>query len=81
MEVALGAGFLLLSALLALREMGVWFSDAIVWPVVLVGAGGALLWRQSAVAGARDGAGCHGRARRAARSPSRSPRRWPASAR
>ena len=47
-EVALGAGLLLLSALLALRELGCWFSDAIVWPLVLVGAGGALLWRQSA---------------------------------
>ena len=39
-EVALGAGLLLLSLLLALRELGWWFSDAIVWPVVLVAAGG-----------------------------------------
>ncbi len=47
-EVALGAGLLLLSLLLAFRELGWWFSDAIVWPLVLVAAGGALLWRQSA---------------------------------
>ncbi len=32
----MGAGFLLLSVLLALRELGIWFSDAIVWPLVLV---------------------------------------------
>ena len=47
LELALGAGLLLLSALLALRALGIWFSDAVVWPLVLVAAGGALLWRQS----------------------------------
>jgi signal transduction histidine kinase len=46
-EVALGAGLLLLSVLLAIREAGLPFSDAIVWPLVLVVSGGALLWRQS----------------------------------
>jgi signal transduction histidine kinase len=46
-QVALGVGFLLLSMLLAFRELGIWFSDALVWPLVLVAAGGALLWRQS----------------------------------
>jgi signal transduction histidine kinase/phage shock protein PspC (stress-responsive transcriptional regulator) len=46
-EVALGVGFLLLSALLAFRALGIWFSDAVVWPLVLVASGGALLWRQS----------------------------------
>ena len=46
-EVALGAGLLLLSLLLTFRAVGLWFSDAIVWPLVLVAAGGALLWRQS----------------------------------
>src|SRR5437764_10034814 len=46
-EVGAGAGLLLLSLLLALRATGIWFSDAIVWPLVLVGAGTALLWRQS----------------------------------
>ena len=33
--------------LLALRALGVWFSDALVWPLVLIAGGGALLWRQS----------------------------------
>jgi signal transduction histidine kinase len=47
-EVALGVGLLTASVLLAFRGVGVLFSDAIVWPVVLVAAGGALIWRQSA---------------------------------
>jgi len=46
-EVALGVALLALSLLLAFRSLGIWFSDAIVWPLVLVAAGGALLWRQS----------------------------------
>ena len=46
-EVGAGAGLLLLALLLGLRATGIWFSDAIVWPLVLVGAGAALLWRQS----------------------------------
>jgi signal transduction histidine kinase len=49
-EVALGTGLLLLSALLAFRELGIWFSDAIVWPLVLIASGGALIWRGSATA-------------------------------
>ena len=48
-EVGAGTGLLVLSALLAMRAAGLWFSDAIVWPLVLVAAGGALLWRQSQV--------------------------------
>jgi signal transduction histidine kinase/phage shock protein PspC (stress-responsive transcriptional regulator) len=47
-EVGLGVGLLTASVLLAFRGLGLWFSDAIVWPVVLVAAGGALIWRQSA---------------------------------
>ncbi len=47
-ETALGAALLVLSALLVFRELGVWFSDAIVWPVVLASAGAAVIWRQSA---------------------------------
>src|SRR4051794_3763148 len=47
LQVALGAGLLLLSLLLTLRALGVWVSDLIVWPVVLVAVGGALLWRES----------------------------------
>ncbi len=46
-EVALGVALLALSLLLAFRSLGIWFSDAVVWPLVLVAAGGALLWRQS----------------------------------
>ena len=46
-EVALGTGLLLLSALLTFRALGIWFSDAIVWPLVLVASGGALIWRGS----------------------------------
>ncbi|HXD57898.1 MAG TPA: PspC domain-containing protein [Thermoleophilaceae bacterium] len=50
-EVGVGAGLLLLSLLLTLRALGFWFfSDAVVWPLVLVAAGGALIWRQSAAA-------------------------------
>jgi signal transduction histidine kinase len=46
-EVGAGAGLLLVALLLALRETGIWFSDAVVWPLVLVTTGAALLWRQS----------------------------------
>src|SRR5688572_28008002 len=46
-EVGLGTGLLVLAALLAMRGLGLWFSDAVAWPLVLVAAGGALLWRQS----------------------------------
>jgi signal transduction histidine kinase len=52
-ETALGAGFLVLSALLLFRELGLWFSDAIVWPVVLAAAGAAVIWRQSSSGPAR----------------------------
>src|SRR5205823_10046095 len=41
-------GLLVLGALLTFRAVGVWSSDAVVWPVVLVSAGAALLWRESA---------------------------------
>jgi signal transduction histidine kinase len=46
-EVALGTGLLLLAVLLTFRAAGLWFSDAIVWPLVLIASGGALIWRQS----------------------------------
>jgi signal transduction histidine kinase len=46
-EVALGTGLLLLAVLLTFRGLGIWFSDAVVWPLVLIASGGALLWRQS----------------------------------
>jgi signal transduction histidine kinase len=46
-EVAAGVGLLLLSLLLTLRALGVWWSDVLTWPVVLVAAGGALLWHEA----------------------------------
>ncbi len=47
-EIGLGAGLLVVSVLLAFRALGLPFSDALAWPSVLVAAGGALIWRQSA---------------------------------
>jgi signal transduction histidine kinase/phage shock protein PspC (stress-responsive transcriptional regulator) len=46
-EVALGTGLLLVAVLLTFRALGIWLSDAIVWPLVLIVSGGALIWRQS----------------------------------
>src|SRR4029450_8937630 len=46
-EVALGVGLLTLSVLLTMRALGLWFSDVLVWPVLLLAAGAGLLWRQS----------------------------------
>src|SRR3954468_18704697 len=47
LEVGLSVGLLVLSALLTFRALGIWSSDAVVWPFVLVAAGGALLWRET----------------------------------
>src|SRR4051812_589866 len=47
LEGGLGVGLLVLSALLTFRALGIWSSDAVVWPLVLVAAGGALLWRET----------------------------------
>jgi phage shock protein PspC (stress-responsive transcriptional regulator)/signal transduction histidine kinase len=41
-----GAGLITLGLLFILREAGVWWSDALVWPLVLAAGGAALLWRQ-----------------------------------
>src|SRR5262245_49130627 len=41
--VVAGMMLLTLAALLLLRKWGIWFSDAIVWPVILAAAGGRLL--------------------------------------
>jgi signal transduction histidine kinase len=46
-EVALGTALLLIAVLLTFRALGIWFSDAVVWPLVLIASGGALIWRQS----------------------------------
>jgi signal transduction histidine kinase len=49
-QVAAGVGLLVLALLLFLREAGVWFSDALVWPVVLAVTGTALIWHRSTAA-------------------------------
>jgi signal transduction histidine kinase len=46
-EVALGTALLLIAVLLTFRALGIWLSDAVVWPLVLIASGGALIWRQS----------------------------------
>jgi signal transduction histidine kinase len=46
-RVAVGAGLLTLSALLAFRQLGIWWSDAIAWPLALAAFGVALLWARS----------------------------------
>jgi signal transduction histidine kinase len=46
-QAAAGIGLLMLALLLLLRDWGLWFGDATVWPTVLVVSGAALLWRQS----------------------------------
>ena len=43
----------MLAALLLLRTWGLWVGDALVWPVALVTAGAALIWRQSGRLAAR----------------------------
>ena len=53
-KVAAGAALLALAALLAFRELGIWWSDALVWPFVLAAAGAALLWRQTQSPRRRD---------------------------
>jgi signal transduction histidine kinase len=70
-EVAVGTAFLLLAVLLTFRALGIWFSDAIVWPLVLIAGGGALIWRQS-MGGTREpvAAERHARARGGASAPS-----------
>ena len=46
-EVAVGMGLVTLAFLLTMRALGIWLSDAVVWPVVLLAAGAGMLWRQS----------------------------------
>jgi signal transduction histidine kinase len=59
-QAAAGIGLLVLSLLLILRDWGLWFGDATVWPTVLVASGAALLWRQSQNRGAGTGAATAG---------------------
>src|SRR3954451_12069707 len=48
LEVGVGVGLLVLALLLPMRALGVWWSDVIIWPLVGLAAGGALLWRGAA---------------------------------
>jgi signal transduction histidine kinase len=43
-RIALGVAFFALSVLFAFRELGVWWSDALIWPLTLASFGVALLW-------------------------------------
>jgi signal transduction histidine kinase/phage shock protein PspC (stress-responsive transcriptional regulator) len=40
-------GAVVLGSLLIARETGVWFGDAVVWPLFLAGVGLAVIWRQA----------------------------------
>lgn len=55
-RIATGAALLALSVLLAFRELDIWWSDALVWPLTLACFGVALLWGLSrpAPGAARD---------------------------
>jgi signal transduction histidine kinase len=58
-RIALGIALLVLSVLLAFRAGGLWWSDALVWPLTLACFGVALLWgltRPSAVESDADAA-------------------------
>jgi signal transduction histidine kinase len=52
-RVAVGVGLLTLSVLLAFRQLGIWWSDALVWPLALAAFGAALLWGRSRAGGER----------------------------
>ena len=43
-RIAAGVALLALSMLLCFRELGIWWSDALVWPLTLASFGVALLW-------------------------------------
>jgi signal transduction histidine kinase len=47
LRLAAGVGLLTLATLLVFRELGIWWSDAVIWPLVMAASGAALLWAQS----------------------------------
>lgn len=47
-----GLGTVALGGLLALRELGLWAGDALVWPLALAAAGSAVIWARGGVASA-----------------------------
>jgi signal transduction histidine kinase len=55
-----GVAAAVLGVLVGLRGSGLWFGDAVVWPLAVVGLGGALIWERSdAAERARLGALAH----------------------
>jgi signal transduction histidine kinase/phage shock protein PspC (stress-responsive transcriptional regulator) len=71
-ETALAIGMVVLGGLLLIRELGVWFVDALVWPLTLAGFGAAVVW-------ARIGESDRARLSRIAGMPAngeRTPPRW-----
>jgi len=56
-RIAVGAALLVVSILLVFRQLSVWWSDAIIWPVALAAFGVALLWTLSRPQPEPDGGG------------------------
>jgi len=52
--IGAGFGMVTLGLLFIFRELGIWWSDALVWPTVLAGAGAGLLWGQFSGSGESD---------------------------
>jgi signal transduction histidine kinase/phage shock protein PspC (stress-responsive transcriptional regulator) len=46
-RIAAGVALLVVSALLAFRQLGIWWSDAVIWPLALAAFGVAVLWTLS----------------------------------
>src|SRR5436305_37505 len=55
--IVIGIALLLAAVLRAMHGFGLWVSDAVAWPLVLVAVGGALLWRQSLGGRSEDAGG------------------------
>ena len=55
-QLGAGVALLVLAALLVFRELGIWWSDALIWPLVLVTGGLALLWGPTRNSAARAAA-------------------------
>jgi signal transduction histidine kinase/phage shock protein PspC (stress-responsive transcriptional regulator) len=47
LHLSIGVGLMTVAILLVFRELGLWWSDALVWPIALAAIGAALLWRQT----------------------------------
>ncbi len=44
-------GCIVVGALLVLRDLGVWFGDGVVWPLMVAGCGSAVIWSRTDIAG------------------------------